>query len=562
MPETAEQEQINARDFLGVVRRSMLVRPEALESALLSLDVDQAAPADVAASLIEKELLTRWQARRLLKRRWKDFFLGKYRLLDELGRGGMAVVYLARHETLRNLVAIKLLARSRAQKGSMSERFLREARAAAQISHPNIVRVFDVDVEEERRYLVMEFVQGCSLQDLVERQGPLSFRQAAEFTRQAAAGLARAHESGLVHRDIKPANLLVEEAGTVKITDFGLARVESSQEDGSLTMEHGETVLGTADYIAPEQAINSHRIDARADQYCLGYSLYFMLTGQPPFPSGAIVERLTKHCTVDPPGVATFRPDAPQGLLGILHRLTRKKPHQRYPSMTDVADALSRWLSEDGAGGRGRSRPQATIPASSQTARTSSPSSADDDLLTLAPEFDERPARDSERPQSRQDAVPARDNTTVDPVVELDAGSLEDADPLTDLLDELGDADPLADVTSTSDLAAAHALGLDGIGSSAALNSSAPGAADGPAALKSAARDTSTGHAMPTRAGNSRRAESKPLSEMYERMKRGEIPLWILIAAGIILGAILLLIAYSFLTSFEPIQAPDRVGEG
>ncbi len=161
-------------------------------------------------------------------------------------------------------------------------RFQQEAKAIASLNHPNIVRAFDIDNENDTHYIVMEYVDGLDIQTLVKKNGPLSYDLVAEYTSQAAAGLQHAHDKGLIHRDIKPANLLVNREGVVKVLDLGLA-LFADDEQSSLTMEHNDKVLGTADYLAPEQAINSHKIDFRADIYSLGCTMYYMLTGRPPF---------------------------------------------------------------------------------------------------------------------------------------------------------------------------------------------------------------------------------------------------------------------------------------
>ena len=570
MPETVDVEQITVSDLLAVIRRSGLVDVDSLKSSLRMLDLDKTSAEDVLARLIDQEMITLWQSRQLLKGRWKGYFLGKYRLLGELGRGGMAKVFLARHETLRSYVAIKVLSRSRMQKGSMVERFIREARSAAQISHPNIVRVFDVDAEDERHYLVMEYIKGWSLQDLVDTEGVLSYRKAAEFTRQAAEGLARAHESGLIHRDIKPANMLVEDGKNVKISDFGLARVDTGDEDGSLTMQHEEKVLGTADYIAPEQAISSHHIDARADQYSLGYSLYFMLTGQPPFPTGRIVERLTKHCTIEPDPVSKFREDVPDRLLAILQKLTRKRPEERYASMADVAGVLQKWIDEQRFAGE-----SGVLPAVPRDTFSPSTSSPDDEMLTLAPDDDEPKPRFPLSVASRRSET-ARDTSTKATAYEstqvgakqsgleaLPEESLLDDDTdvtlqggnyaFSQLLDELLDDDDAASATpaatgSKSDISAADVHASDVLKSR----------------TKTATRDTqasSVSQALPTdTSGEMNRPQKKTnfFADLYQQMQRGEYPLWILIGAGVILAAILLFVAFSYIRSFEPPDIPQH----
>ena len=333
--------------FLELVAKSGLIDQEKLSAATTALrdaggrwQTDDAKV--VADHLVEQGLLTTWQANKLLDGRYKGFFLGKYKLLGHLGTGGMSSVYLAEHTRMQRRVAIKVLPQNRVEDASYLERFTREAQAVAALSHPNIVHAYDVDNDGNVHYLVMEYVEGRDLQRLVSQEGPLPFPLAADYIAQAAEGLAHAHEAGLIHRDIKPANLLLDTKGTVKILDLGLARF-SAEDETSLTVANEENVLGTADYLAPEQAINSHRVDARADIYSLGCTLYFLLTGHPPFPEGSLAQRLLMHQTKQPASIYEDRPDAPPGLVEICERMMAKRPEDRYASALEVRDALQQW---------------------------------------------------------------------------------------------------------------------------------------------------------------------------------------------------------------------------
>jgi serine/threonine protein kinase len=250
---------------------------------------------------------------------------------------------------MKQLRAIKVLPQHRINDSSYLGRFYREARAAAALDHNNIVRAFDVDNDGDNHYLVMEYVEGNDLQRIVATQGVLSYETAAEYIRQAADGLAHAHHVGLIHRDIKPANLLVDNKGVVKILDMGLARFADDEKQASLTQLHDENVLGTADYLAPEQAINSHTVDSRADLYSLGCTLYFALTGHPPFPEGTMAQRLLMHQQKEPAPITNDRPDAPRDLVMICRRMMEKKLEERYQSAEEVSAALSRWLADRGA---------------------------------------------------------------------------------------------------------------------------------------------------------------------------------------------------------------------
>ena len=301
------------------------------------------APEALADFLIGEKLLTRWQCGMLLKGKYKGFFLGKYKLLEHLQTGGMSTVYLAEHVRMRQRRAVKVLPPNRVNDSSYLERFFLEAQAAGALRHPNIVEAYDADTEGNHHYLVMEYVEGLDIQRMVKQDGPLDYEKTADFVRQAAIGLAHAHKVGLIHRDIKPANLLVDPAGTVKLLDMGLARF-TDENLATLTVAHEENVLGTADYLAPEQAINSHDVDPRADIYSLGGTMYFMLTGHPPFPDGTLAQRLLKHQTDDPAPVAGIRPGAPADLVAICAKMMAKKPDQRYQSATEIITVMENWL--------------------------------------------------------------------------------------------------------------------------------------------------------------------------------------------------------------------------
>ena len=309
----------------------------------------------IAEELVARETLTRWQAEQLLRGKHRGFFLGPYRILGMLGEGGMGKVYLAEHQMMRRRCAIKVLP-TKSQKDKTSiDLFYREAQAVAALDHPNIVRAYDVNKDlindTEFHYLVMEYVDGLDLQRMVQKQGVLSYEQAADTIRQSAEGLGHAHERGFVHRDIKPANLLVDTKGVVKVLDLGLARFfddkDASDSDSSVTTrKRSESILGTADYLAPEQAINSDDVDARADIYSLGQTFYFILMGHAPFPKGTVAERLLAHQTKFPAPILKGRPDAPPDLVAIIDKMTSKRPEHRYQAASEVVETLDEWLSQ------------------------------------------------------------------------------------------------------------------------------------------------------------------------------------------------------------------------
>lgn len=342
---------LTAESFLSLVKQSGLVDPDQLKKVCKEIAEQGGNTEDaqvLAGEMVSRNTITRWQADKLLQGKHKGFFLGKYRLLSHLGTGGMSSVYLAEHVLMRRRVALKVLPQQRVDDSSYLQRFHREAQAVAALDHRNIVRAYDVDQEGKTHFLVMEYVGGQSLQDMVMKSGPLDFVSAAEYLRQAAEGLSAAHRAGMVHRDIKPGNVLVDEKGTVKLLDLGLARFFDDKEENSLTIQHDEKVLGTADYLAPEQALDSHTVDVRADIYSLGCTLYFLLTGHPPYPDGTMAQRLMAHQTKQPKPIVEERADMPAGLTDIINKMMAKNPDERYQTARDTAQALHEWLTLHG----------------------------------------------------------------------------------------------------------------------------------------------------------------------------------------------------------------------
>jgi len=344
-------------DFLRVIRKSGLVDEPRLAAAVAAWpNPTQPVPEGLVRALIDGGLLTQWQVDQLRKGRHKGFMLGKYRLLRLLGSGGMSSVYLAEHTTLKGLVAIKVLPVKRVDQTSYLARFEREAREAFRLNHPNVVRTLDLDTSGAIHFIAMEYVDGDDLHARVKQGGPLDVREAADFIRQAALGLQHAHEEGLVHRDIKPANLIVDKRGTVKILDFGLALAGADEEAASLTQTHDEKVLGTADYLAPEQARDSHIADRRSDIYALGCTLHYLLTGRAPFAKGSIAERIQAHLKKPPPNLLDERADVPPAIAELAFRMLEKHPDARPQSAQEIADALATWLAATAAGAA-RARP-------------------------------------------------------------------------------------------------------------------------------------------------------------------------------------------------------------
>jgi serine/threonine-protein kinase len=271
----------------------------------------------------------------------------KYRITGQLGAGGMGVVYKAEHLVMGREVALKVVARRYTSNPDAVERFRREVRAAAKLNHPNIVTAHDAEEANGLHFLVMEFIEGISLDRFVQKRGPLKIATACQCIRQAAQGLQHAHECGMVHRDIKPHNLMVTRKGQLKVLDFGLARI-AAQADLPATnpnFDHTVTspslVMGTPDYLAPEQARSAHNVDIRADIYALGCVLYFLLSGRPPFPHlGSAIEKMLAHFEDEPESICTLRPEVPRELADVLNKMMAKDPSERYHTPAEVAAAI------------------------------------------------------------------------------------------------------------------------------------------------------------------------------------------------------------------------------
>ncbi len=332
-------------EFLTALEKSKLLAGEQLVQAqnLAGSTVDAKT---FARALARENLVSRWQASTLLDLGPRaKLRMGKYKLISPLGKGGMGKVFLAEHVTMNRRVALKIVPRSIDKDPVSLDRFFAEARAIASLDHPNIVQAYSVDNELDRYFIVMEYVDGQDLQRVVEAGGPLEFDRAASYIRQAAEGLVHAHARNLVHCDIKPSNLLVNNRDVLKILDLGLARLNRGDEPRG----DSETVLGTVDYMSPEQGVGGSDFDHRSDIYSLGCTLYFLLTGHPPFPEGTLLQRIAKHQSQEPRDILAERPGTPAKLAEICRRLMAKQPGDRYQSMQEVIAALAPLL---GGGGK------------------------------------------------------------------------------------------------------------------------------------------------------------------------------------------------------------------
>lgn len=331
----------SVKAFQARLERNNLLSKEQ-QAGLADLSKNFPTPEALAARLVERNWLTSWQAQMLLAGH-ERFFLGKYKLLDRLGEGGMGAVFRAEQIPLGRIVALKMISKAIARDSAAVTRFRREIRAAAALDHPNIVHAYDADHVEDVHFLVMECVDGEDLQSLADRLGRLSTKAACELIRQAALGLHHAHERGMIHRDIKPRNLLVTKGtnGTVvKVLDFGLARVPSGGTKADSLTATGQ-IMGTPDYISPEQAQDSRTADERSDIYSLGLTLYRLLTGRLAFPGQNLMEKITARMNRDAPSVLDHCPELSPKLAEVVAKMTACRPEMRFQSAEEVAQALA-----------------------------------------------------------------------------------------------------------------------------------------------------------------------------------------------------------------------------
>jgi hypothetical protein len=265
----------------------------------------------------------------------------RYSILEPIGRGGMGEVYKARDVRMGRIVALKVMNASLISDAAAVQRFEHEVKAAAHLAHPNIVTAFDADQAGPLRFLVMEYIDGQSVADLLQARGRLPVAQACDMVRQAALGLQHAFERGMVHRDIKPHNLMRTADGTVKILDFGLARLVRAGHQGVTQLTQQGVMMGTVDYMAPEQASDSRGADIRSDIYSLGCTLYQALTGRVPFPNGGPIDKVVKHAVERPTPIQELRPDVPTALVRAVSRMMAKEPGARFQTPAEVASLLA-----------------------------------------------------------------------------------------------------------------------------------------------------------------------------------------------------------------------------
>jgi eukaryotic-like serine/threonine-protein kinase len=310
---------------------------------------------ELAEALVRDKTLTSFQARRFLSNRSNGLIVGRYVILDRIGSGSMGRVYKAHHAMMDRIVALKIIAPEIASNERVVARFQREMKLVGRLDHPNVVRAFDADQVHKVLYIVMEYVTGQTLGDLIKKK-PLPPAEMADYAFQAALGLAHAHEQGIVHRDVKPSNILLTEDRKIKVLDLGLGVLMEADSAATFATADGIAV-GTVDYMSPEQACG-REVDGRSDLYGLGCSMYHLLTAKLPFPGSSPIERLGKRISGRHVPITEHLPDLPSSFVKVIDRLLAPKPHERYPTAADAADALQSLLKP-----RTRHQPAAPSPA-------------------------------------------------------------------------------------------------------------------------------------------------------------------------------------------------------
>jgi serine/threonine protein kinase len=328
--------------FIRKVSDSGLVSSEELVMFCASHSQEQRVqtPEDLQRQLLENGLLTDYQVEALEANDARPLVIGDYIILEKIGQGGMGIVYKARHRRMKRVVAVKMLPTTVDNRDHVLRRFEREVEVAAKLNHPNIVTALDSREQDGQHVLIMEYVEGEPLSDIVERDGPMTVKQAVRCVSQVAAGCEHVHDLGVVHRDLKPANILLDKNGTVKILDVGIAWVDSADDEESLAertqLTNEGVLMGTPDYMSPEQAVDSHNVDHRTDIYSLGCTLYFLITGRPVFSGRTPIQTLVAHRESALPSLRDRRPDVPDILDAIYLRMIAKRVEDRYQSMSEL----------------------------------------------------------------------------------------------------------------------------------------------------------------------------------------------------------------------------------
>jgi serine/threonine protein kinase len=397
---------------------SGLLSPQQLEDAIaglmagpgqVSLTPEQITDEMLGQRLVELGYLNRWQVEQLKEGRTK-FTLGPYRIVNAIGQGGMGHVFKAEHKLLGRIEAIKVLPKSKSTPDAVAA-FQREIRAQAQLDHPNLVRVSYADYEGDTYFFVTEYVPGTDLRKLVRRNGPLPFPIASTIVSQAAEGLHYAHRRGLVHRDVKPGNLLVTPEGRTKITDLGLAWFLMEELVGEKPIGKTSSLVGTADYLAPETIREPTKILPVSDVYSLGCTLYYAVTGKVPFPGGNTADKIRRHLHETPLNPLHFNPDLPAGFCDAIASMMHKDPDKRTPTAAAVVELLRPWCDASATKRLAETSPTASGILSRSGAASAPPTGFEETASFVLDDFEAPPGHLDSPSQISQGTVPIAGET-------------------------------------------------------------------------------------------------------------------------------------------------------
>ncbi|MFN0053913.1 MAG: protein kinase domain-containing protein [Planctomycetales bacterium] len=358
---------IDVSEFTRRLLESGLLTEAELQAFVAGLPAGHQ-PADgeaLARELVRYRKLTPFQAQQIDPGKGAELLLGQFLLVEKIGQGGMATVYKAEHRRMKWIAAVKVLSAAALKTSTAVERFRREVEAAARLTHPNIVAAQSAEEAGGRHFLVMEFVEGADLAAIVKKRGPLPVETAVDYLLQAAQGLEFAHAAGVVHRDVKPSNLMVDQNGVVKLLDLGLARImDSDQDSTAAALTQSGAILGTGDYMSPEQADDTRTAGPAADIYSLGCTLHFLLIGVPVYGGASVLQKLQAHKESPIPSLRAARSDIPASLDAIFQTMVAKRPEDRQASMAQVVVALGAYRQSPGESAGSRPPLAPRLPAS------------------------------------------------------------------------------------------------------------------------------------------------------------------------------------------------------